>query len=254
MGADLEKKINELSAPENTQTGYKPSNGLYLGYAESSIFQILEEELSGRIPKSELEEILQKARNALLEQKINLTLKDLHTQTVNCRKCKNFAVSPNLPMWNVKNPDVVFVLEYPIHNKEVAEVLMKALKSAGFSSSQVCLTYINRCNYPKRKFEQTEILNCAPYVHMEIQLLNPKIVVCLGSLPASVFYGKDISIKEYRGKINWLGSWPIVVTYSPYGISRSGEVNLDSMNSDFKVVYNYLYEKDDNNESGQRRQ
>ena len=248
MGADVEVNSDQTSAPSNNQPNYKPSNGLYLGYAESTIFQVLENELSGRMPQSELTDLFQKARDGLIKNKITLNLKDLHTQTVNCRKCKSFTPSPNLPMWNVKNPDVVFVLEYPIYSKEIAEILMKVLKKAGFSSSQVCLTYINRCNYPKRKFEQTEILNCSPYVHMELQLINPKIIVCLGSLPASVLYGKEIQIKDYRGKVNFLGSWPVAVTYSPYGITRSGESNLDNMNADFKMIYNYLYEKDENNE------
>jgi len=249
MGAGIEGNSDELSAPNNTQPNYKPFNGLYLGYAESAIFKVLESELSGRLPKSELGEVLQKARDTLVQNKLNISLKELHTQTINCRKCKSFTASPNLPMWNVKNPDVVFVLEYPIYNKENAEILMKVLKKSGFSSSQVCLTYVNRCNYPKRKFEQTEVSNCSSYLHMEIQLLNPKVIVCLGSLPASVLYGKDVQIKDYRGKINWLGSWPIAVTYSPYGITRSGESNLDNMNADFKMIYNHLYEKDKNNES-----
>jgi DNA polymerase len=249
MGADAEDFNSEASAPINTFSNHKPANGIYLGYAESTIFQVLENELSGKISKSEMGELFQKARDNLIRNKLNLTLKDLHTQTINCRKCTKISPFPNLPMWNVKNPDVVFVLEYPIYSKEVAEILMKILKKAGFNSSQVCLSYVNRCNYPRRKFEQNEIANCSPYLHIELQLMNPKIIVCLGSLPAYVLYGKEIQIKDYRGRINFIGSWPVAVTYSPYGITRSGESNLESMNSDFQMIYNYVYEKDKHHES-----
>jgi hypothetical protein len=52
-------------------------------------------------------------------------------------------------------------------------------------------------------------------LHTEIQLLNPKLIVCLGGVPSSVLFGTDIKIKDIRGQIMWLGYWPILTTYSP---------------------------------------
>ena len=144
-------------------------------------------------------------------------------------------------MWNNQDPDIVFVLDYPIYNKEVAEFFLNTLKSSNFSSEKICLTYVNRCSYPKRKFESQEIFNCSPYLHTEIQLLNPKAIVCLGSVAASALFGLEITIKDYRSKPNWLGSWPIFVTYSPLHISKSSSHLEDSFISDMMYVHDYIY-------------
>lgn len=225
------------------------SGSIYLGYGESAAISSIATQLESLIPVSELGEVLKNARREIVNRKFSLELLDLHRQTVNCRKCTAFTPSPNLPMWNVKNPDVVFVIDYPIKNQQVADVFMKALKRASFTSQQVCLTYVNRCENPKRKFESLEINNCSPYLHIELQLINPKVIVCLGSIAASVLYGREVLIKDYRSKLNWIGSWPVFVTYSPFSATKSGESNMENMNQDFQLVYKYLYERGVKNES-----
>lgn len=246
-----ENTTSQVRSESAQDSGHYDVNGLFLGYGESSAISIIAQELESIIPKSELGEVLQKARKEIISQKLSFNLLDLHRQTINCRKCKAFSPSPNLPMWNVKNPDVVFVVDYPIQNKQVAEAFLKALKKASFTSSQVCLTYVNRCENPKRKFELTEIQNCSSYLHLELQIMNPRAIVCLGGTAASVLYGKDITIKDYRSKQNWLGSWPIFVTYSPFSVTKSGDSTIDGMVSDFQMIYNYLYGKGEKNESSQ---
>jgi|LauGreDrversion4_2_1035121.scaffolds.fasta_scaffold00485_44 uracil-DNA glycosylase len=227
---------------------FNPSNGLHLGYAESSLLENLALRLENRFAHSELNEIIQDLRSDLIAQKISFSIKDLHTQVLNCRKCKNFKPDPTLPMWNVKNPDIVFVLDYPIYNREVAEFFLSTLKAANFSSDRVCLTYLNRCSYPKRKFEPQEIFNCSPYLHLELQMLNPKLIVSLGSVTAASLFGKDLTIKDYRGKITWIGSWPVLVTYSPTHIAKTSSHLIENFNNDIIFAYDYLYKKETYNE------
>jgi len=227
---------------------FHPSNGLHLGYAESSLLENLASKLENRFTHSELSDLIKDLRSDLVANKISFTIKDLHTQTLNCRKCKNFTPAPNLPMWNVKNPDVVFVLDYPIYNKEVAEFFLNTLKSTNFSSDKVCLTYLNRCPYPKRKFEPQEIFNCSSYLHLELQLLNPKLIVSLGSVSSASLFGEELTIKDYRGKITWIGSWPVLVTYSPTHIAKTTSHLVENFQNDMSFAYDYLYKKEKNNE------
>jgi uracil-DNA glycosylase family 4 len=237
------KELVELAlSPESNQ--FFPKSGLSVGFGESQAFQVLADSLQPKFAYSELSSAFQDAREALVNSKINTTLKDLHTITMNCNKCKNFKPSPNLPMWNVVNPDVLFILDYPIYDKTVAEYFLSVLKDSGFSSSTVCLTYVNRCNYPKRKFEPEEIFNCSPYLHTEIQLINPKLIVCMGSLPSAALFGTDMTIKDCRSQILWLGSWPVTITYTPIHAIKSGKSLQDHFSSDISYAYSYITRKE----------
>jgi DNA polymerase len=103
----------------------------------------------------------------------------------------------------------------------------------------MCLTYVNRC--PKAgKYENKEIINCSPYLHNEIQLLNPKVIVPMGSLVSSVLLNSDIKIKDYRGNLMWLGYWPIIPTYSPSYALRSGSSALQNFENDLSYVYKFI--------------
>jgi DNA polymerase len=149
-----------------------------------------------------------------------------------------------MPMWNAKDPDIVFILDHPIYDRSTAEFFLSSLKESGFSSDQECLTYVNRCNYPKRKFDSQEIFNCSSYLHYELQLMNPKLIVCMGSVPVASVFGTEMTIKDSRSKIIWLGTWPIMVTYSPMHVLKSGGSMSDMFISDIQTAYNYTNKKD----------
>ena len=125
-------------------------------------------------------------------------------------------------------------------------LFLKFLKDAGFDSTKVCLTYVNRCPV-KRKFTNQEIFNCSPYLHLELQLLNPKLILCLGGLPASVIFGTNIKMKDVRGSVTWLGYWPILTTYSPMYVLKSSSFDQNSIaehfENDILNAYNFLHNK-----------
>lgn len=210
----------------------------YLGLAETDIFSLLYDKLSSRIIGSDLNSIFQDIRSEIISRKSPLTLKELHTVTSNCRKC-NLNVNPELPKWNVSNPNVVIVIESPSISPEGISLMISTFKDAGFTSDDLCLTYINRCPI-KRKFEQNEIVNCAPYLHSEIQIMNPKLVICLGSLSSSILFGAPLKIKDVRGQIRWLGTWPILSTYSPMYVIKSGGSSPEHFANDISNAYNFV--------------
>lgn len=214
------------------------STSAYVGLAETDIFSLLYEKLSYKIIGSELSSLFQDIRSDILSRKVSLTTKDLHTVTANCRKCK-LDVAPELPKWNVVNPSLLILVESPSISSEAISLMVNSLKEAGFTSDDLCLTYVNRCPI-RRKFEQHEILNCIPYLHSEIQTLNPKLILCLGSLASSILFGTPQKIKDIRGQIRWLGSWPILSTYSPMYVIKSGGNSPDHFVTDITNAYNFI--------------
>jgi DNA polymerase len=236
--AELNSLIEEALSPDNTKKFF-PKSGLHLGFMETELLGIVYTNLSGLIHDSALTTLFKDMRSEILSRKVNYPVKDFHTVTKNCRKCNLGSINPELPKWNVTNPEVLFIIDTPDIQQEAVALLLKGLKDAGFDSNKVCLTYVNRCPV-KRKFTNEEIFNCSPYLHTEIQILNPKLIVTLGGLPAVSLFGSEIKIKEYRGSVSWLGYWPILPTYSPSYALKAGQVTTDQFLSDIKTAHTFV--------------
>lgn len=233
---DLDSLIKEaLSTPTNP---LHPKSGMHVGFMETDMLELLSAHLSNKIPLSAISEIYQDLRLDLLSRKSNHEIKDLHTVILNCRKCEMQQTTPELPKWNVKNPDVLFITDNPSLDSDSVTFFLSSLKEAGFESANVCLTYVNRCPV-KRKYTNQEVFNCSPYLHNEIQLLNPKLIVTLGSVPLISLLGLDVKLKEYRGNLTWLGYWPIIPTYSPIYAVRNGQNFQEQFLSDIKSAHNF---------------
>lgn len=237
---DLQKLIENALAEKPNQHPFGSSEA-YLGIAETDILSILYSRLENRMTISEITQLFHDIRVDILSRKISTNIKDLHTVTKNCRKCKIDSV-PELPKWNVENPDIAIVVDSPSMSPEAISLMVNSFKDAGFSSDQLCLTYVNRCPV-RRKYEEQEIINCSPYLHLELQLLNPKLILCLGATPASVLFGSQIKIKESRGNVMWLGYWPILVTYSPMYILKSGGTTPEHFSIDIKQAYDFIHKR-----------
>ncbi|NBP57693.1 hypothetical protein EBU71_14390, partial [bacterium] len=83
-----------------------------------------------------------------------------------------------------------------------------------------------------------------PYLHSEIQLFNPKLIVPLGLLPLVSLLGCEAKIKDYRGNILWLGYWPVLPTYSPMYAIKSGKSQTDQFISDIQTAHTFINKED----------
>ena len=238
---DLQRIIQEALSSEQKDNNLfqKKSLSSYLGFMETELIENFHSKMSGSVPDSFLFEVYKELRTDILSRKESHSILDLHTATKNCRKCSLSGVIPELPKWNVTDPDVMFVVESPNISPEAVELLLRSLKTSGFDSSKVCLTYVNRCP-AKKKFDAEEIANCMPYLHSEIQLLNPRLIVSLGLLPLVSLIGTEVKIKDYRGNILWLGYWPILPTYSPMYALKSGKQQIDQFINDIKTAHTFV--------------
>lgn len=88
------------------------------------------------------------------------------------------------------------------------KLLDKALWSVGLTRDHVYVTNIVKCR-PKNNRTPTleEGRHCAD-IHLvkEIELVQPKVIVCLGKVAFQYFYGRAASIMRNRGKwFTWRG-------------------------------------------------
>jgi uracil-DNA glycosylase family 4 len=228
---------------ENALAGdaFQPGHVLPLAYNEGRLLEVLSDRLVDYLPEPDVQVILDELRSELYSGIEVGTAKDLHSIIKNCRKCPLAIPAPYLPDWNVADPDVIFVAEQPLRDKEAIGLFINSLGQAGFSSQRIMLTYVNRCRFKQGKPTVDDIKNCIGYLHSEIQILKPKLVVTLGLLPTASLLGADLKITEARGSICWLGPWAILPTFSPnYAVKGSPQIT-QSLIIDVKTAYDFTY-------------
>lgn len=236
------KELQELIsyALDDSPTPIERSYG-QLGFMESQVVESIFNAVDGRVGNSELLSIIRDSRIPALSTQNKLKITDLHTVTHNCTKCAFSGISPQLPKWNVTNPDVVFIAPSSALDQQSSALFVSALKTAGFSSDKVCLTYVLRC--PTKVVEQQYVNNCSSYLHSEIQIMNPKLIVPMGADALSSLFGAELKIKDYKGKISWLGSWPIFPLYSMLYILKAGASAEEDFKADMLQAYQFCYKK-----------
>lgn len=172
------------------------------------------------------------------------SMRALHGSVLRCRMCPAVKPEPNLPKWNVVDPDVVFIQNMPMSSSEADKFFVDALLHTGFRSARLCVSSVVRC-FPDelRQPNAEEVSSCTKrFLFNELRILQPRLIVCLGGLPASILLGGDIKVTEERGKLFWVGPWPVFVTYSPAYAMRT-ERQANEFQNDITRTYEFLYGK-----------
>jgi DNA polymerase len=86
----------------------------------------------------------------------------------------------------------------------------------------VYIANIVKCRPPgNRTPEPDEIGACLPYLHRQIELIKPKIIVALGKTAATSLLGRDATLGSLRGTLHDFHGVPLMVTYHPAYLLRS---------------------------------
>jgi len=69
----------------------------------------------------------------------------------------------------------------------------------------------------------SEIRACRPWLDLELEIVRPDLLVCLGATAAQAIVGRDFRITEQRGEILAAvdGRPPVIATFHPSAILRS---------------------------------
>jgi DNA polymerase len=102
------------------------------------------------------------------------------------------------------------------------ELLTQILGSIGIPRESVFIANIVKCRPPEnRKPLPDESAACLPYLHRQVQLVNPKVLVALGATAAEGLLGVRQSLGNLRGSVHSFWGIPLVVTYHPAALLRN---------------------------------
>lgn len=79
-----------------------------------------------------------------------------------------------------------------------------------------------KCRPPRLRNPSTdEVMQCAPYLQRQIELVNPRVIVAMGRYAVLSLLNSDEAIGQLRGKVYTAHGRPVVVTYPPSYLLRN---------------------------------
>lgn len=160
------------------------------------------------------------------------SLDELNSMICNCVKCPLGATRIKF-VFGVGNPnaDIVFVGEAPGADEDAqgepfvgraGQLLNKILDAIHFKREEVYICNILKCRPPNnRDPEPEEIDACEPHLWKQLELMQPKIIVCLGRVAAQTLLRTTDGLNIMRGKVHDYRGIKLVVTYHPAALLRN---------------------------------
>jgi uracil-DNA glycosylase family 4 len=164
---------------------------------------------------------------------------ELRARALACVKCPHLASSRKNVVFGVGSPDasLMFVGEAPGADEDqqgepfvgkAGQLLTKIIQTMGFQRNSVYIANILKCrpdtpgqSAGNRKPTPEEMQTCIPYLHEQIDLIQPKVIVALGATAVEGLLGKTIGITKLRGQWRTYRNIPLMPTYHPAYLLRN---------------------------------
>lgn len=149
-----------------------------------------------------------------------------------CPRCKLCAGRTNI-VFGVGDPKagLMFVGEGPGADEDAqgipfvgraGQLLTKMIEAMGFSRDDVYIANIVKCRPPdNRNPEPDEIAACKPFLLRQIDIVKPKVIVCLGRIAAQALLETVIPISKIRGRFQDWNGMQVMPTYHPAFLLRN---------------------------------
>jgi len=192
------------------------------------------------------------------------SLKQLREIAAGCHACDLWKRGTQTVFGDGKpKAKILFVGEQPGNEEDLegapfvgpaGRLLDKALAEAGIDRGLTYVTnVVKHFKWEPRgkrrihaKPNAAEITACLPWLQAEIQLIQPKLIVCLGATAAQALLGKKFRVTQQRGKlIDAPGVAKVMATVHPSSILRAPDdatrrIETDKFIEDLRHTAHYL--------------
>ena len=163
----------------------------------------------------------------------------LRQRVLACVKCAHLASSRKNVVFGVGNIDaqLMFVGEAPGADEDTqgepfvgraGELLTKIIQATSLKRGDVYIANILKCRPDtpgqaagNRKPTPEEMQTCIPFLHEQIDLIRPKVIVALGATAVEGLLGKTVGITKLRGNWKTYRGIPLMPTYHPAYLLRN---------------------------------
>lgn len=181
------------------------------------------------------------------------SLQVLQDEVKSCTKCSLHATRTNT-VFSRGNPQATlcFVGEAPGEDEDLqarpfvgrsGKLLDETITQLGLDPEKdIYVCNIIKCRPPgNRRPEEAEVNSCIDYLEEQLKLVNPKVIVALGSTSInSLMPANTLGITKIRGRFLKYGKTPLIPTYHPSYVLRNGGKGpvFDDFKKDLETAIN----------------
>jgi len=160
------------------------------------------------------------------------TLPGLNEMICSCQKCGLGATRKNF-VFGVGNPkaDIVVVGEAPGADEDeqgepfvgrAGQLLTKILEAIKFKRDEVYICNMLKCRPPNNRDPlPEEIEHCEPYLWKQLEIIKPKMILCVGRIAGQSLLKTKATLTELREKMHEYRGIPLMVTFHPAALLRN---------------------------------
>lgn len=188
-------------------------------------------------------------------------LQQFHRAIENCQNCPLgrtrtkfvFGTGP-------ESADIMFIGEAPGQDEDLqgipfvgraGQLLNKLLAHVQLKREEVYIANILKCRPPNNRDPlPEEVAQCLPYLHKQIEMIRPKLLVALGRVAGQNLLNTAESLTNMRKRVWSYRDIPLIVTYHPAFVLRYND-KLDSAMEDMRFILDYYHQLPEQEKAGQ---
>lgn len=160
------------------------------------------------------------------------SIEELNSKICECQKC-SLGKTRTKFVFGVGNPHAhgMLIGEAPGADEDkqgepfvgrAGKLLNDILKAINLTRDDIYIANILKCRPPGNRDPQPiEMETCIPYLHKQIELINPKIILCLGRVAANGMLDKKLSLSDLRQNVYEFNGIKVMATYHPAALLRN---------------------------------
>jgi DNA polymerase len=155
-----------------------------------------------------------------------------------CTRCKLHKGRTKL-VFGDGNPkaELVFVGEGPGRDEDLqglpfvgraGKLLNQMIEAMGLQRKDVYICNVVKCRPPENRTpEPDEVKTCSPFLLRQLDVIAPKVIVCLGSVASQTLLQTNRGISGFRGEWLEFRGYRLMATYHPAYLLRNPAAKVD---------------------------
>ena len=180
------------------------------------------------------------------------------SECLNCRRCPLCETRNNVVFGvGPENAEVLFIGEGPGEQEDLkgepfvgrgGKLLDDMLELIDLDRTKLYIANMVKCRPPKNRDPlETEQMACAEWLRRQIDLLQPKLIVCLGRISAMKFIKPDFRITKEHGQWFNVDGRRVMALYHPAALLRDPNKrpetfdDLKRLQAEIRAVCDHTY-------------
>ncbi len=150
-----------------------------------------------------------------------------------CTRCKLCGLGRRQIVFGVGNPraELMFVGEAPGRDEDIqgepfvgraGQKLTQIIQAIGLRREDVYIANVIKCRPPEnRNPESDEVDSCEPFLFRQVDAIQPKVIVALGTFAARSLLKTDAPISRLRGRVHEYRGSKLIPTFHPAYLLRN---------------------------------